>query len=238
MPTINLTLPTDWSELTEAQLTYVIHLFAHGFSPDQVKLCLLMRLNHLQPTRSMGGHTWQFRHRGRTITADTTHLHATLAWLAWLDTPPTSPLRPTRLGRASAIDAHLHGVPFSTYLRLVNLYQGYIMSRNTEAVDHMAAILYPRLRPPRNTATLHTACIWWMAALMQHFAARFTHLFAPAPADGAATTEAASPERTMNAMLAALTAGDITKEAEVLSTDTWRALTYLDRMAEDAAKIK
>ena len=234
MNTLNLTLPTGWNELTDAQLTYVAHLTAHGFSPDQVKLCLLMRLNHLRPTRAMDGHTWQFRHRSRTITADTTHLRDTLATLGWLDTPPTHPMRPARLGRASAIDAHLHGVPFSTYLRLVNLYQGYIISRNTEATDRMAAILYPRIRLPRHTATLHTLCIWWMAALMQHFARHFTHLFATAPT----TTESPDPERTMNTMLAALTAGDITKEAEVLRTDTWRALTYLDQMAEEAAKIK
>lgn len=237
MNILNLTLPTGWNELTDAQLTYVAHLTAHGFSPDQVKLCLLMRLNHLRPTRSMDGTTWQFLHRSRTISVDTTHLRDTLATLGWLDTPPTHPLRPARLGRATAIDAHLHGVPFSTYLRLVNLYQGYIISRNTEAIDHMAAILYPRMRRPRHTATLHTLCIWWMAALMQHFARHFTHLFAPAPADGA-PSEAPDPERAMNALLAALTAGDITKETEVLRTDTWRALTYLDQMAEEAAKIK
>lgn len=235
MRKLNITLPTGWGELTDKQLRYVIDLTAHGFTPDQVKLCLLMRLNDLQAVRNVGSAEWLFRHHGRTISVDTLQLHSALAALSWIDTPPTDPIRPLRMGRAAAIDAQLHGCPFSTYLKLVNLYQGYIMSRNTAAATRMAEILYPGLHLPKDLAPLHTAVVWWVAALQQLFARHFTHLFAPSGSD---ETHTPDPERTMNTMLAALTAGDITKEAEVLSSDTWRALTYLDRMAEETAKLK
>lgn len=42
----------------------------------------------------------------------------------------------------------------------------------------------------------------------------------------------------MNAQIRALTKGDITKEKEILSLDTWRALTELDAQAKEYEEMK
>ena len=41
----------------------------------------------------------------------------------------------------------------------------------------------------------------------------------------------------MNAQIRALTKGDITKEAEVLKMDVWRALTELDAIAYENQEL-
>ena len=41
-----------------------------------------------------------------------------------------------------------------------------------------------------------------------------------------------------NAMIRALTGGDITKEEQILKMDTWRALTELDAKAKEADDLR
>ena len=41
----------------------------------------------------------------------------------------------------------------------------------------------------------------------------------------------------MNAQIRALTKGDVTKEAEVLALDTWRALTELNVQAKEYKEL-
>ena len=41
----------------------------------------------------------------------------------------------------------------------------------------------------------------------------------------------------MNAQIRALTKGDVTKEAEILALDTWRALTELNAQAKEYKQL-
>lgn len=41
----------------------------------------------------------------------------------------------------------------------------------------------------------------------------------------------------MNAQIRALTKGDITKEAQVMAMDTWRALVELDAIAKESQEL-
>lgn len=79
-----------------------------------------------------------------------------------------------------------------------------------------------------------------MVALKDLFARQFPEFFQPAgsASDGNLLgTTPSSVEASMNAQIRALTKGDVTKEAEVLALDTWRALTELNAQAREYKEL-
>jgi hypothetical protein len=62
----------------------------------------------------------------------------------------------------------------------------------------------------------------------------FPHFFKP----GGAGDDSPDMRAIMDNQIRALTGGDITKEAEVLAMDTWRALTELNAKAKEAEDFK
>ncbi|MBQ7192081.1 MAG: hypothetical protein IJS00_04320 [Paludibacteraceae bacterium] len=79
----------------------------------------------------------------------------------------------------------------------------------------------------------------WVVSVKKHLAARFPHLFRSVPPDPDGNPQPPTPDQLINAMdwqLLTLTDGDITKEPAVLQTDTYRALTYLNKKAQEQQK--
>ena len=85
---------------------------------------------------------------------------------------------------------------------------------------------------------------YWFASLKELFSRTFPSFLRPA---GSMTSEnlleQGAPlgrrlQEAMNAQIRALTKGDITKEREVLSMDTWRALAELDAQAKEYEELK
>ena len=74
------------------------------------------------------------------------------------------------------------------------------------------------------------------------FARRFPDFFQPATANaenllGNSPNIGKQLQESMDAQIRALTKGDITKEKEILSLDTWRALTELNAQAKEYKQI-
>ena len=74
------------------------------------------------------------------------------------------------------------------------------------------------------------------------FARRFSDFFQPASAQaenllGSSPNIGKQLQESMDAQIRALTKGDITKEKEILSLDTWRALTELNAQAKEYKQI-
>jgi hypothetical protein len=84
-----------------------------------------------------------------------------------------------------------------------------------------------------------------MASLRLYFAGLFSNFYKPAPtADngnllGGGQTDIYRQLRdSTNAMIRALTGGDITKEAAIMKMDTWHALTELDAKAREVEEFR
>ena len=75
--------------------------------------------------------------------------------------------------------------------------------------------------------------------MKEFLAKKFPDFFQPitAQSDGNLLGSSTSVEDAMNAQIRALTKGDITKEAEILSLDTWRALTELNAQAKEYKEL-
>ncbi len=128
----------------------------------------------------------------------------------------------------------LSGVPFSSYLSAENYYQGYLATQQEEAVDAIGALLYPGIGTPLTPAERFVV-ILWASSLKAEYTRLFPNLFSSDP-----DTFATPPEQreVMNAQIRALTGGDVTKTADVLSADTLTALTELDAKAREAKELK
>ena len=149
----------------------------------------------------------------------------------------------TLIRKHAALPADFQGVEFEKYIYCDNLYQGYLSTQKQELLNEMAGILYNAPGIKTNAAE-KLSTFYWFASLKELFSRTFPSFLRPA---GSMTSEnlleQGAPlgrrlQEAMNAQIRALTKGDITKEREVLSMDTWRALAELDAQAKEYEELK
>ena len=264
---IDLKLPTKWEDLTDKQLRYLFGLLSLNFPSQQVKTYCLFRWSGMQVMHRYGKGWYckfakdEFRTRNSGCASailNKFRLHSTctefvifapqinaaITSLDWIDTLPTMPVRITRIGRHRAVPADFEGVPFETFIVCDNLYQGYLTTKQDNLLDELAAHLYDTQRI-KLTAAERVSVFYWFASLKGFLAKVFRHFFQPvgnaSGADGNMIEHGGSQyemlQNAVNAQIRALTKGDITKESEVLSLDTWRALTELDAQAREYEEL-
>ena len=236
---IDLKLPKKWEDLTDKQLRYVFALLAQGFTATEVKTYCLHRWAGLKVLHRYGN-LWACKHDGLQFILAAEQVERATHALDWLDNVPTLPVRLAKIGSHHAIDAQFQGVPFETFIVCDNLYQGYLATKSDVLLEQMASHLYT----PGNVRLQDAERIsifYWFASLKTFFAKVFKHFFQPidnaSDANGNMFEQEQSQfevlQNAVNAQIRALTRGDITKEQQVLSLDTWRALTELDAQAKE-----
>ncbi len=240
-------LPESWSELSQRELSMVFRTMERNPEPEQAKLAILLHLTGMEISyREIGA--WRCKVRAMCEGKDTTVSFLidseAMAWmieqLGWLDTPGIAPVRLHEMisqgwSRVTALPAEMHGVKFSTYLIAENCFQGVMMSRTDEAVQQLASTLYPGLKRKLEKWEQLMVIHWW-TQVKGMFADLFPHFFKPSGGDEGG--DAPDMRNIMDNQIRALTGGDITKEAEVLAMDTWRALTELEAKAKEAEDFK
>lgn len=246
---IDFQIPTAWKELSDKQLRYVFGLIADDFDIDTVKtLCLLRwtgtkvlgRLDCAADYDRTSSPNSYLLKKGKYIFEMTPLTIAELLPnLDWLGEMPSSPVRPNKMNRREALPSDFNEVPFETYIIVDNLYQGYLQTQNDELLDEIAAVVYPGIKTPLSAANRVTI-FYWVVSLKDFFAKKFPDFLQSAEqpaADGNLLGSSSSVEDAMNAQIRALTKGDITKEAEILAMDTWRALTELNAQAREYKEL-
>lgn len=234
--TVDVTMPEAWPDLTGAELMTVLKLMT-WVPREMLHTYVFAALSGMKVLRhdDDGNYYCRFSDgkRKQVVRVSPDELRTLLSPLEFLDAPGSVPVRPEMLGKRKAVDALLHGVKFAAYLRLENLYQGFIMSGDAKTLAAAADILYPgSKRWKKLGAVEQLALTQWVVQLKGAFAAAFPNLFKPSGSDDAPSAENAL--KAMNNQIRALSGGDICKEAEVLASDCWRALTELDYKAKEA----
>ena len=229
---LNFTFPKAWSELSQTQLRSVlVFLSVYSAANALVRIvCFFANLIIVRKLEYGDFHCILIAEGGQdTITLSADEFTAMCDALEWVLEPGNTPVLLTE-GRKS-IDAMLHGVPFETYIMLENLYQGFLMSKNKDAVVRMAEIIFEEdvaaVQPHERFGIVQ-----WFTQVKSLFAREFPDFFRPLSGAPASVKEA------MNAQIRALTGGDVTKEQEVLAIDTWRALEELNAKAREAEEFK
>ena len=251
---INLTVPSSWNELSDKQLRYVYSLIANDFSLDEIKTLTLLKWAtpkvRVEGSVDKGKFLCSLHSPHSTLHFQLTALQLAemLSALDWLDELPSSPVCLKKIGNHVAMDPDFQGVPFETFLMVENLYQGFLHTKNDALLDELASLLY---KPMHSYLLPHTSPLskservsifYWIASLKEMFAKRFSDFFQPVATEtvnllGGSPNIGAQLQEAMDAQIRALTKGDITKEREILSLDTWRALTELNAQAKEYKQL-
>lgn len=251
MKELNLTVPTAWDQLTQAQLRQALDLLARPDATiDQAKGTLFLSWAGVTVIRRLtpAADAFLCAHDGTRFTLTPSQLASAAAHLDFLARPEDISVRldETLQGRRAA-HPHLHGFPFRSFILADRAYSLYVSTRRTEHAARLAALLYAAPptpdgqdpEPPSFTPGELMGAVLWFAYVKAQFAARWSHLFRRPAADLAAA--AFSPQAHQDqadAMIRALTAADITREPAVLQADCWRALTELNAKAREAAELR
>lgn len=163
--------------------------------------------------------------------------------LDFLDSFAPIPVRIAKIGKYRALSADFEKVPFEEFLYVENLFQGYLNTQSDELLLQMAQVLYASDHVKPSKAHL-VGIFYWIASLKQYFASQFPNFYKPATNTDGNLLGNGQPDiyhqlrESTNAMIRALTGGDITKEERILKMDTWRALTELDAKAREAEELR
>lgn len=242
--TVDIGVPSCWDDLDDCLLHYVFSL--RGTMPsNELKVCLFLRSTG---TRILGEFKDGFamsNTENETFFMPLTVLAEIVETMRWLELPPY--FRQPRILEFEGyehIDPLLKGEPFSTYLRMENLWTAILINYKSPRILHelftdLDKIVYSKSigaeSKPRERKVVETALACWMQDLRSRFYSKYPYLFRQAADAGG---EFPSAEAVMNAEIRALTGGDITKEDAVLKSDTWRALTELNEKAREAQEYK
>ena len=237
----SLSLPQSWVELTTAQQLYVYFLLSEGYNAAEIRSFCLLRWSGIKVLAAQGKQNYLVKHGKQRGILSASQVAAAATELSFLDQLPPVPMRPENIDGHEAMPADLIGVPFEKYLCLDNLYQGYLQTQDDSIIRQMAAILYDA-EDIRLTKIQTVAVFYWFATVKTMLRSRFPHLFQPFDPKQSNTLGNASLsihlQETMDAQIRALTKGDVTKEAEVLRLDTWRALTELNAQAKEYEELR
>ncbi len=239
---IDLTVPQGWHELSDKQLRYAFELIAKGFTSDEIKTLCLFRWSGLSVRhRHNADFICKLGKRSFVITA--LQIAECLSALDWLDTIPPQPVCISRIGRYRPFAADFSEVAFEKFIICDNLYQGYLATQRDDLLDQLASILYNHNLSPHNLSPAHRVSVfYWFASVKDLFARQFPNFFQPSAQPdnllgGSRLPTGAQIQQAVNTMIRALTKGDITKEREILSLDTHRALTELDAQAKEYKEL-
>ena len=240
----NISLPTSWAELTDKQLLMVFDLFSRDLSSAEVKTLCLMKWNRLRVLASLPRHRFLIRRKGEPeVALSARQIQQATSVLDFLDSFAPTPVRIAQIGKYHALPADFEKVPFEEYLYVENLFQGYLNTQSDELLLQMAQVLYASDHVKPDKAQL-IGIFYWMASLKQYFAGQFPNFYKPTSNSEDNLLGNGQPDiyrqlrDSTNAMIRALTGGDITKEATIMKKDTWRALTELDAKARDAEELR
>lgn len=245
-PTLDIKMPTKWTELSDEELRLVFRVIDTYTDPtENIPFHVFRLLSKMRVER---------QHEGRFLCSFSSGKHKYRCWvtseqlaefsecLSFLSEPGDVPVRLNRIGFGmkksyQGVNPQLHNVSFLDYVKLENLYQGFLMTKDVRDILKMAAILYPGFRPEQDRISAYEglSIIQWMVQLKGMFAKAFPNFFKPA--SGADGGPAPSMVEVMNNEIRALTNGDVSKEAEIFDVDCWRCLTELDFKAREAEEF-
>lgn len=239
--TINVTLPTCWAELTQEQLRMAYQILETSTSTTEAQTLVMLAVLDWDVEYMRDGR-WSV-HCGKThfvtTAEDMSRLVGSMAWVT------------EQLGReavcieeidgATAMSRMLYGATLEEYLTCENLYQGFLVTRDSELVRRMAEVLYrkPGIRIAKYE---ETSVVCWWSGVKEMFATQFGNFMKPV--ENAVQEEIDIMEagrrakESMNAIIRALTKGDVTKNAAVLAAQVWDCFVELDAICRESDELK
>jgi len=244
---LNVVLPTSLAELSQAQLRYVLECKAAGIPDMQLQAYCFFRFSGLKVVeRQADGVLCTFRDGWRKRRAFlTSEAVAQFASVLSFVNEPSEPVRLEVLSGCKAADPYMHGVTFEQYLMIEGYWFTFLQTREERLLLDIAKVLYHGrhwlTRRPKEPKALTGAeqlnviygLSGWKTFCGEHWSNFFRRV-----ADDGDDDEPEDIESAISMQIRALTGGDITKMAGIMSADVWDALTELDALAREAQQRK
>ena len=240
MDTINITLPTSWSELTQEQLRNVYVLMVRYGNAEvawqSVAASYVRKWGDIQVISPYGSN-WLIRVECREYVMDTQEFARVCLTLEWLKEIPAEPVRLNHIDGATAMPPDpTYDLTLEQWLACENLYQGYQCTLDPAHLRSMAAMLY-RKEDICLTPSEEISIFYWWSSVKLMVSSMFPHFFKPAPVKTDDIPDIDTVRRSVDAQIRALTKGDISKEEQILSMPAIRALTELDAQAREYEEL-
>lgn len=240
MDSINLTVPTSWSQLTQPRLRQVFILMVrYGNTPDawvKVAVNCIFSWNGIRVVTPYG-RNWKIRVEDIEHIMDPREMTHVCRAMEWLKDIPAEPVRLDYIDGASAMPPDpTYDLTLEQWLACDNYYQGYQYTQDPALLRSIAAILY-RKEDICPTPAEGISIFYWWSSVKQMVSAMFPSFFKPAPVNSNDIPDADTVRRSVDAQIRALTKGDISKEDRILSMPAIRALTELDAQAREYEEL-
>jgi len=252
---INLTVPRNYSEMTEKQVRYIAALQVAGQPEDSIRTKCFNRFAGIKPVAHIGD-IYYFIHTKIKIkgffnlnTSEVAYFAKKMDWL----TKQYTGIKPCgRIGRYKACDELLRDTTFIQYLDAENFYQAFLFTKNEAHLYKLIGTLYQKGKDYDNSLTESRAkyfarkateeekliATMWMMGVKEYFSHKFKYLFVRADQNEDEEPVAPNMFEIMSNQIRLLTEGDITKKKQVLASLTWDALKELDDKCREAEEIK
>ena len=244
---LNVVLPTSLTELSQAQLRYILECKVAGIPDMQLQTYCFFRFSGLKIVdRQADGVLCTFRDGWRRRRAFlTSEAIAQFASMLAFIHEPSEPVRLDVISGCRAADPYMHGVTFEQYLMVEGYWFAFLQSKVVALLLDIAKVLYRGrhwlTRRPKMPKSLTEAeqlnIIYWLSGWKSFCGDHWPNFFRPVSDDGD-DDESEDIESAISMQIRALTGGDITKMAGIMSADVWDALTELDFLAQEAQKRK
>ena len=175
----DLSLPKSWADLSDPQLLFFFRQLATDKPMAEIQtLCLCQWANVLVRCRLYGS-VYLVQHDKQQATLTLHQFVCAITALDFLKSFPPYPIRIRTIGKARAIEADFQGVPFSTFISADNYYQGFLNTKNEALLNHLATLLYPKVKSRHLTTPLLLNAFYWFSSLKQYFSRLFPHFLQP-----------------------------------------------------------
>lgn len=251
---IELTVPRNYSEMTDKQVRYVAALNMHGMSEKDIWRRCFIKFSGIKPIVGYAD-KYIFAKKGLKglIYWNIDEMNYFVNKMSWL-TSDYRGIRPPKILGLQACEELMRDTKLLQYIDAENHYQAYIFTKDTSELVQLAATLYQPGAKYSHKTTVRIAlklhkkekeqfiAFIWMLGIKQEFAKKWPSLFPkgksnefedpdfdPIPPD---------MERIIRNQLRMLSKGDVTKETQVLGSLTHSALDELNQQCFEYEKLK
>lgn len=251
MKELHLTTPKSWSELTQEQLTSALMtivdintIYVDVYAKEDytahttayVAVRCLLQWNGVKVITPYGSN-WLVSVNGTEEIVSEAQIASASRALDFLGEAPDAPVYIHEVDGRNAVGGDFGDeFSFDSWLSCEILWQAYQTTSDNSLLCKMAQILYDKddiKLCPHEVLSI----FYWYAGLKNYCSKQFPNFFSPAQpgTDNGPTPQCV--QQSMNAQIRALTKGDITKEALILSLPAHRALTELDALAREYEEL-
>ena len=255
MMEITLTVPNNYSELSEKQLRFVAALLIVGVPEETIWTRCFIKFSGIKPIRSLQD-KYFFSKKGLKAlfslsVEDVLSFSKNMDWI----TKSYICLKPlAKIGWFVPVMPLFENVRFLQYLEAENFYQAYLFTKDEKHLHMLMATLYGLPGKEYDNSKTEKRSnyfanrrkvekfitIMWMIGVKEFFTNKFPDLFERSYVSEDGEEQSTVPDMYANIQnqMRLLTEGDITKREQVLQSMAWDALDEMNAKIREAKELK